>query len=142
MQEKVEWIEVFVITVYALEMGHVLGESFFPHDDLKHSWLYPGATLCMVAGVTMFAFLSALNLWVKSQKAKAAAAENVFDRILSKLFGACGIVGDRVVRGKRRYALFFVFLAIAIHLWVGSWHLKPHAPDKSSPPKSTSEVKH
>lgn len=142
MQEKVEWIEVFVITVYALEMGHVLGESFFPHDQLTHSWLYPGATLCMVAVVTMFAFLSALNLWVKSQKTKAAATENAFDRILSRLFGACGIVGDRIVRGKRRYALFFVFLAIAIHLWVGGWHLKPHSPSKSSPPNSASEVNH
>lgn len=142
MQEKVEWIEVFVITVYALEMGHVLGESFFPHDDLKHSWLYPGATLCMVAVVTMFAFLSALNLWVKSQKANAAVAENVFDRILSKLFGACGIVGARIVRGKRRYALFFVFLAIAIHLWVGSWHLKPHSSNEPSRPNTASEGKH
>jgi hypothetical protein len=125
LREKFEWVEVFVVTVYAVELAHVLGGAIAPHDSIHHSWIYPGLSLGQVVFCTMFSILSALELWPASAHNQNPSAtvksRNTFlDRVLEWL----QTVGERRIQGKRRYALLWIFGSIFLHLALGCLYLK------------------
>ncbi len=48
LQGKVEWVEVFVIAVYAAEMFHIMGEVLHFHRDLVAGFTLGGSLLAML----------------------------------------------------------------------------------------------
>ena len=64
IQDKVEWVEVFIIGVYAVELGHVLGEGLgLAHHDADFLWWYPGGTLLALAFLTILLAAYTLQLF-------------------------------------------------------------------------------
>ena len=121
LHEKVEWIEVFIVSVYSVEMAHVIGDGFVTHERSAWPLLYPGTTLILVALTTLVVMMSALGLWPKKQTESGG-----FNWLLSKAIAKCDSIGKQLVGGKRRWALVWILLAIAIHLAIGLASAKPH----------------
>lgn len=133
LQEKVEWIEVFIVTVYAVELAHLLGEAFAPHTQCEPSWFFPGCSLTAVGVVTLIAMLSALRLWpdrssqsTDRDHATRDNAESPIARLVSHGLEIVRRLGDRFIGGKRRWAFLWIFFVIAIHVLNGLAHLKSH----------------
>lgn len=131
LREKVEWIEVFVVTVYSVELAHHFGDAFAPHENIHHHWSYPGVSMLIVATVTMAAIMNAVGLFEPhhaehdARKAEhTSTSNNVGAYLLDRLLKRIKSITDAMVGGRRRWALVWVFIAIALHICLGVSLLK------------------
>lgn len=113
MQEKMEWVEIFLVGVYAVYLVHYLGENFeFP------KW-YVGWS---IIGGTAYAWLTAavmLRPWSHQ------------DHASKKRIGGLG----------RLFLLFFLMSApLAIYLWIGMTWVKKGETRKEPPTSETSPI--
>lgn len=70
IQDKVEWVEAVIISIYAVELGHVLGHAFgLSAEHAVLPWWYPGVSLLVLACGTLGIAVWALELLTHSEEA-------------------------------------------------------------------------
>ncbi len=134
LQEKVEWLEVFIVTVYAVKLAHYLGDAFSPHDTVAHTLWYPGLTLGVVLVITMIAMFSALRMWPAKQAAESGAVDasqtaglrTRFSAAVAASIDVLATIGNRCVAGKRRWAILWILAAVGLHVVSGMVMVRGH----------------